>query len=736
MTTAAAPPVRPQRRALARLHRTSGRPVARAAGGSMPRLDRFTRAYAIAALWSSTDESNERGGEPMDENYTVFDIAPETLEEMIEDCAKFQKDNAELLEQAYDQRIAEDPRRRGGGAGPGDYDSEAAGHDFWLTRNGHGAGFWDRNLGEVGDKLAEAARAWGNYDLYIGDDGQVYGSGPLRHRKAAPGARAGQQQFEVVSGGRTIAHITAPDAESASLDLARGKRGGFYPEDATIKGYRGRFGGAAAGRKRGGWWIHWNNDSENGPFESREEAQHYADYWHAQSHGELTFKIDQVPGWDERMGPRPPGAAARKRKAPRRDEGQELLEGAEGAGESYAHDQVLSMNDWVWDQMIEAEDMRKRDPSSVIPLETKSDYRKLARIMLQDLERDVKRDLDHRMILKMAGTSEDSLPRGVTGRQVVDAFYEGFDRELESDEKRNYLAEEIEHIHEQLRGGSGAEARARRGVRDCIGIHTHKPVDVSRFTRPGARAVGTKDATRQRRYRGARAGGDGGIRRYGPGKFDTVIDAYAYGLTMDGVDEEVGTTETGGWYGLIWLDEVDRKAITKLAADDEKPLTSEEAKLLQNAEAIIFYERTDGIVETEWYERKSWQSPGSPTVRDEIQEQWDRIVREVEGGNGNGNGNGEGDDDFDLQSELETAMVIGDSRSGYSVSLEGKHLEDFKDYDEALKFAAQKMEDGKYWPNVFHVNERGNTDLLTLKVKKNKKGKITKVETEIVRSWT
>jgi hypothetical protein len=30
---------------------------------------------------------------------------------------------------------------------------EQAGIDFWLTRNRHGAGYWDRGLGITGDKL-------------------------------------------------------------------------------------------------------------------------------------------------------------------------------------------------------------------------------------------------------------------------------------------------------------------------------------------------------------------------------------------------------------------------------------------------------------------------------------------------------------------------------------------------------------------------------------------------------
>ena len=50
---------------------------------------------------------------------------------------------------------------------------EALGHDFWLTRNGHGAGFWDRGLGELGDRLTGLAKPYGTVDLYITDDGKV-----------------------------------------------------------------------------------------------------------------------------------------------------------------------------------------------------------------------------------------------------------------------------------------------------------------------------------------------------------------------------------------------------------------------------------------------------------------------------------------------------------------------------------------------------------------------------------
>ena len=45
------------------------------------------------------------------------------------------------------------------------------GHDFALTRNGHGAGFWDRGLGALGDRLSDAAKVYGESSAYVDEDG-------------------------------------------------------------------------------------------------------------------------------------------------------------------------------------------------------------------------------------------------------------------------------------------------------------------------------------------------------------------------------------------------------------------------------------------------------------------------------------------------------------------------------------------------------------------------------------
>ena len=122
------------------------------------KLDPFTRAYAEAALWSSTGDD----GEPLDSTHDLDSIAPETLERMISDCAKFQADNAADIASGCSRSC-------------GYSDAEMAGHDFWLTRCGHGAGFWDGDWqDEAGERLTAACKAFGNVDLYVGDDGLIY----------------------------------------------------------------------------------------------------------------------------------------------------------------------------------------------------------------------------------------------------------------------------------------------------------------------------------------------------------------------------------------------------------------------------------------------------------------------------------------------------------------------------------------------------------------------------------
>jgi hypothetical protein len=111
----------------------------------------FIRGYTTAALWSTFDE------------YYSLELAEATKEAFRADCIKFVSENLENLNK-YKVHM-ENPAWSG---------EEMAGHDFLLTRNRHGIGFWDRGAGEVREKLTEAAHKYLTRCVYLGDDDLVY----------------------------------------------------------------------------------------------------------------------------------------------------------------------------------------------------------------------------------------------------------------------------------------------------------------------------------------------------------------------------------------------------------------------------------------------------------------------------------------------------------------------------------------------------------------------------------
>lgn len=123
-------------------------------------LDAFTKGYIAAALWAEIDGD----GTAFDDNYSVEDIDQKSMRQIVVDCLKFQAENKAMLDRAY----TEYPQNAE--ASP----EEMAGHDFWLTRRGHGCGFWDGDLSEpTGWALTEAAKSYG--DVVVETDGdKVY----------------------------------------------------------------------------------------------------------------------------------------------------------------------------------------------------------------------------------------------------------------------------------------------------------------------------------------------------------------------------------------------------------------------------------------------------------------------------------------------------------------------------------------------------------------------------------
>lgn len=121
----------------------------------MIELTRFEQSYIETMVWSSTDDKghNFDGAE-----YYDVEFADETLQKIRKDCDSFVAQSNIICEHMVTR-----------------LHSEQVAHDFWLTRNRHGAGFWDGDYPkDIGEALTNLAHSFGEQDLYVGDDGKFY----------------------------------------------------------------------------------------------------------------------------------------------------------------------------------------------------------------------------------------------------------------------------------------------------------------------------------------------------------------------------------------------------------------------------------------------------------------------------------------------------------------------------------------------------------------------------------
>lgn len=116
-----------------------------------------------------------------------------------------------------------------------------------------------------------------------------------------------------------------------------------------------------------------------------------------------------------------------------------------------------------------------------------------------------------------------------------------------------------------------------------------------------------------------------GIRRYGPGKFDTILDSYVYGLSLDGGAEDAGdVSEIGIVYSRIELGPDAVKDIEeKLAQDKEEPLTPEERELLEQSFGAILTENDQGFVSVDYFETKKEYDKDWKEVEAEVEEMYE-----------------------------------------------------------------------------------------------------------------
>jgi hypothetical protein len=119
-------------------------------------LDKFTVGYLTAMFWTESGESNS----PC-EGATLDDLSEEAWKQAQDDCADFNLLADAWLHKAYTH-------------GNMSYDMERAGIDFWLSRNGHGAGYFDRDIGTAANGLQKLARSMLGRNVYRGNDGLIY----------------------------------------------------------------------------------------------------------------------------------------------------------------------------------------------------------------------------------------------------------------------------------------------------------------------------------------------------------------------------------------------------------------------------------------------------------------------------------------------------------------------------------------------------------------------------------
>ena len=116
-------------------------------GSAIDNLDGQLNDYLITALWSSTDSDCI----PLDDNYDISDIDESVVSSSRADLQRFY-DIACIYLNDTDKNW---------------------GHDFWLTRNHHGSGFWGGDY-ENGDTLSDICKEFDSVDLYVGNDGKIY----------------------------------------------------------------------------------------------------------------------------------------------------------------------------------------------------------------------------------------------------------------------------------------------------------------------------------------------------------------------------------------------------------------------------------------------------------------------------------------------------------------------------------------------------------------------------------
>lgn len=111
--------------------------------------------YLETAAWAETDNSDDSGGDPLDANYSIDDFTQAARNQARVELNQFEEEMDRVLDALGDAQF--------------DLDTSSWPHDFWLSRNGHGSGFFDKpeRYGDAADALQVVAQRQGSRDVSV-----------------------------------------------------------------------------------------------------------------------------------------------------------------------------------------------------------------------------------------------------------------------------------------------------------------------------------------------------------------------------------------------------------------------------------------------------------------------------------------------------------------------------------------------------------------------------------------